>query len=124
MNRSEKAEILRLQSEGLGYKRIADVLGMPVNTVKSFCYRNLATLKQNACKQCGKEITQIPQRKKKSFCSDKCRMKWWNTHPEYIKRKSAIVVTCMCCGKEFQSYPKRNRKFCSRSCYAKFREKE
>ena len=126
MNNFEKNEIIRLQNQGLGYKRIADILGLPVNTVKSYCYRypNKSRELVHICKQCGIEVKQDPQRKKKLFCSDTCRMKWWNAHSEKIDRKALYRFTCSYCGQEFDSYGKRLRKFCSRDCYARFRTKE
>jgi len=123
MNSYEKNEIVKLQAQGLGYKKIADILELPVNTVKSFCYRYPSSKQDNVCEQCGKEITQTPHRKKKRFCSDKCRMMWWNSHPEKVKRKAIYTFTCQYCGKTFHSYGKQNQKFCSRDCYAKFRSK-
>jgi len=126
MNQYEKSEVVSLQNEGLGYKRIADILGLPVNTVKSYCYRNKSKSTQitNQCKQCGIEVKQEPQRKQKQFCSTDCRMKWWNTHTEQITHKTVTKFICPLCGCKFEVYGKRTRKFCSRECYAKFRTKE
>ena len=36
----ERAQVMKMQREGLGYKRIATVLSLPLNTVKTFCRRN------------------------------------------------------------------------------------
>lgn len=35
-----KSQVEQLRNNGLGYKRIASVLGVSVNTVKSMCQRN------------------------------------------------------------------------------------
>lgn len=40
MNDFERSQIMKLQQDGLGYKRIATATGLPVNTVKTFCRRN------------------------------------------------------------------------------------
>ncbi|WP_285023180.1 hypothetical protein [Lactococcus garvieae] len=37
MDTPTKQKIIDLQNEGVGYKRIADQLGVSLNTVKSFC---------------------------------------------------------------------------------------
>ena len=126
MNQHEKSEIARLQNEGLGYKKIADALGLPINTVKSYCYRNPVKSKQVKyfCKQCDAEVVQQTNRKEKKFCSDACRMKWWNSHPEQVNHKVVNKLTCPSCHKRFESYGKRKNMFCSRACYGKFRMKE
>lgn len=71
------ADIQMLREKGYGYKRIASELNLSVNTVKSYCRRHpVPAVKSNddsVCLNCGKPIEQIPQRKKKKFCSDKCR---------------------------------------------------
>lgn len=125
MNQCKKNEIARLQNEGLGYKKISDALGLPINTIKSFCYRNPIKSKQvkHFCKQCGVEIVQQPNRKEKKFCSDACRMKWWNSRLEQVNHKVVNQLICPSCCKRFESYGKRIRKFCSRACYGKFRMK-
>ena len=69
------------------------------------------------CTQCGKEIWQQPGRKTKRFCSDSCRYKWWNSHPNQLRRESLRQSVCPVCGKTFSAYGSRNRKYCSHDCY-------
>ena len=40
MNAEQKERIARLRDNGAGYTEIANALGLPVNTVKTFCRRN------------------------------------------------------------------------------------
>jgi len=40
------------------------------------------------CKQCGIEIRSIIGKKKKQFCSVRCRWDWWNNHIKEMKLKS------------------------------------
>ncbi len=47
MTREQREEIRRLRDCGEGYKHIAAMLGLSVNTVKSFCQRENA--KQQRC---------------------------------------------------------------------------
>lgn len=74
-----------------------------INTVKSYCQRNQLGGRKSTdsnkhfCKQCGIEVKQTPHRKLKKFCSDKCRMKWWNRHPEKLHRKSGKNIVCPIC---------------------------
>lgn len=37
MNHSKKEEINQLRKNGLGYKRISVIIGVPLNNVKSYC---------------------------------------------------------------------------------------
>lgn len=102
--------------------------GTSENTVKSFCRRNnlggaiVDTVNKAdgvLCTQCGVPLTHTVGAKQKRFCSDKCRMTWWNAHPEAIIRKAIYNFTCAYCNTAFESYGNKNRKYCSRSCYGK-----
>lgn len=123
MTISEKEQILQFQRNGLGYKKIASTLGLPVNGVKTFCRRHPVSDKAK-CLFCGAKLTIIPHKKTKKFCSDKCRMAWWNSHPELVKRKAIYTHTCAHCGRSFESYGNRHRIYCSRACYALARRKD
>lgn len=125
----QKTQIMKLRREGLGYGKIAQRLGISLNTVKSFCRRNeingdvttesfvMLTGEATACENCGREIQQIAKRKKKRFCCDKCRNEWWNSHLDQVKRKAVYHFRCTYCGKEFHIYGDRRRKYCSHECY-------
>ena len=120
MNKIQKEHIELLRAEGQSYTRIAYILGVSVNTVKSFCRRNDPGNVENAlkeqCRGCGSSLIQTKGAKQKHFCSDLCRMKWWNAHPEAVNRKAIYKLTCMQCGVEFESYGNKGRKYCSRTC--------
>jgi len=130
MTRTPKEKITQLRSEGLSYSKIAAAISISENTVKSFCRRNnlggIAAAnpdKQDGrcCRQCGKVLSPSSQLKTKRFCSDRCRMAWWNAHPEAVRRKAIYKLTCAFCGREFESYGNKQRKYCSRACYGKSR---
>lgn len=116
-------DIQSLRYLGYGYKKIAAILGLPENSVKSFCRRNPLDKEQRFCVCCGKAIENVPHKREKKFCSDKCRFEWWNSHPELVNRKTMYDYTCKQCGKQFQSYNTK-RKYCSRTCFAIARQKE
>lgn len=124
MTNNEMLLIARIQREGLGYKKIAAIVGLPVNTVKAYCRRhpvespveNTTSTDVHRCRSCGKPITLTPHKKERKFCSDKCRLEWWNSQPELMKRKTIHTFTCACCHKTFQSH-KSEQKYCSRKCY-------
>lgn len=126
MNITQKETIKALRLRGESYNNIAEALGISVNTIKSFCRRN--NLNDTAinkpeedsfCRQCNASLKHTPKKKQKVFCSDKCRMRWWNARPEKIRRKAAKQYICITCGRDFTGYGSRERKFCSRACYGK-----
>ncbi len=128
MNGLQKERIALLRAEGKSYTKIADTLGLSINTVKSYCRRNNlggnATIMSDPvdgtfCCQCGVPLKQTIGKKQKRFCSDKCRMAWWNAHPEEVKHKTIRAFTCHTCGKYFEAFGKRERKYCSRACYGR-----
>ena len=45
------------------------------------------------------------------------------SHQDLVNKKAYYHLTCQRCGKEFNSYGNKNRKYCSRECYAETRRK-
>jgi len=129
MTEKQKQEITQLRAEGKTYSQIAGLLGLSVNTVKSYCLRNniaggTPTRDGNSttgCKQCNGNLIQTPGAKPRKFCSPVCRSVWWAAHPHEIKQKAIYHFTCKGCGIAFSAYGNRNRKFCSHACYINHR---
>lgn len=132
MNKLQKEQIIRLRMDGLGYTKIAQMLGISQNTIKSFCRRNnlagqvgaqsiQTSVKQSFCKKCGKPLEDKDGGKSRKFCSDSCRLNWWKDHPELVNKKAIYHFTCACCGNKFNSYGNKERKYCSHPCYIKDR---
>ena len=126
MTNAERDYIIRYRQSGKSCAEIARVLGLSVNTVKSFCQRNriapstqaeFPTFSEKVCLGCGKKIELQPHRKTKRFCSDACRLHWWHTH--WDMEKNAVDRRCFSCGRVFRS--SRNQKYCSHACYIKAR---
>lgn len=124
MTDNQKQQIKILRESGESYAQISKMTGLPVNSIKTYCRRNNLTNantekdnKPSKCRYCGKPIEQILGRKEKKFCSDKCRMLWWNSHADQVNRKANYSCTCGFCGKQFISYGNKHRKYCSHSCY-------
>ncbi len=121
MTDNERKEVEKLRRVGLGYKKIASILDISINTVKSFCRRNnlLSPIQNDENNKkylyCSIIIKQHPNRKEKKFCSDKCRMKWWNVKRK--DRKATNTFKCLYCGVDFSVYGNAHRKFCSHECY-------
>lgn len=131
MTENQKTRILEMRRLGCTYRHIAATLSLPEGTVKTCCLRAakkslLTTPREPAtctCKQCGKEIIQVAKRKKRIFCTDACRQKWWGSHLFLIDpgSKAHHHHTCSYCHKSFTAYGNPKRKFCSHDCYIKAR---
>jgi endogenous inhibitor of DNA gyrase (YacG/DUF329 family) len=129
MNQYQKEQVLALRGSGETCANIAESLGLSVNTVKSFCRRNSAGNREAAkiktavttdggeCPQCGNKIKRISGRKPKRFCSDECRVLWWNSHTGNVNQKALYSFKCAHCGKDFTAYGNAKRRYCSHSCY-------
>ena len=66
MTNQQKEQIRTMRLQGVGYIKIGKALDISDNTVRSFCRRNgLGDKSKNAvaCKQCGKLIKNIANRK-------------------------------------------------------------
>lgn len=134
MTEREKEQIRSMRWRDAAYKEISESLGVSEATIKTFCRRNqltdtdllaLKSARQDfaipaLCIQCGKPLDQGMKQKPKRFCSDKCRLSWWNTHRDDVKQKNVQKLVCAACGKGFSSY-NAGRKFCSHACYIKAR---
>lgn len=105
MTQGQKEQINTLREQGNGYKRIAGILGVSVNTIASYCRRKTAV-----CPCCGAALVMTPKHRKKKFCSDACRLKWWYANSEKLNKKANYDCTCQFCGKVFVSYGNKNRK--------------
>lgn len=130
MNELQKEKIIEFRKLGLSYSKISEALGISINTVKSFCRRNNLgghlgqenkNINESFCKNCGKKLKQTPGRKPLKFCSDNCRVKWWNSHPELVNKKAIYSFKCINCDKPFTAYGNSKRKYCSHSCYISHR---
>lgn len=132
MTQNERETVTKLRNNGYGYIRISKMVGVSVNTVKSFCRRNCMTqdtvvriplvlgeglTEPHFCRNCGIEVVQIPGRKEKKFCSDRCRNLWWNRNLDKVQRKAVYVIQCKNCGKTFSVYGNANRKYCCHECF-------
>ena len=124
MTRQIQKNIDSLALQGLGYRRIAAELEISPNTVKSYLQRHPVETEYGICPQCGKPVHQTPGRRKRRFCSDGCRMLYWNSHKNQVKRQAYYDCVCLNCGKKFVSYGNSRRKYCSRDCYYEARRKK
>lgn len=123
MSPQEKLLINSLRLKGYNSFAIAKELNISPSTIRSYIYRNPIVPGTKQCLQCGAPIIQDTKRKEKKFCCDKCRNAWWKAHPSKINRKTFYTLTCEHCGKEFESYGNKKRKFCTRACYIESKQR-
>lgn len=128
MTGEQKQRIQDMRQQGSRYADIADAVGLAKNTVKTFCWRNNLTAcdasrdtgnedNKDTCKHCGKKLRQISNRKPKTFCNDACRLAWWRENRDRMDKKAVYWLTCTHCGRVFDSYGNKKRKYCSHACY-------
>lgn len=129
MTQDEKQKITELQKQGLKYPTIAKLTGLNINTVKSFCkvHPVNATDTQPGtvafCKECGRPVVVREKCKPRQFCSDACRVKWWNGHRTEVKHKKMSTFVCRQCGVKFTRPGRTAHHYCSRECYDTARKK-
>ncbi|MDY0316135.1 MAG: hypothetical protein RBQ63_00005 [Acholeplasmatales bacterium] len=78
-------KINELRELGYGYKKIANELNTSVSVVRYACNKQNEDGPVGYCEHCGKEMQFIKGKKRKRFCSDRCRWEWWN---EYRRKKA------------------------------------
>ena len=122
VDNTDKEHIKELYQNGYGHSKISDILGLNANTVKSYIRRLPKENKPNfECAECGKLFAQTPHQKKRRFCSEDCRYKWWRKHKDLSALSSSKTFICQNCGEEFLDYGGKERKFCSEDCSWKSR---
>lgn len=133
----QKNKIPELRSSGMGYKAIANVLGLSRDVVRSFCKKyglegNAAVIRENIelrvkngvlCACCSKPLKQPKTGRKRKFCSEECRRAWWKKNTDkHGRRDTALYKSdCAYCGITFESYGNKSRKYCCHECYIKDR---
>lgn len=132
MTNEQRERAKTLRREGWGYKKIAALLSVSENTIKSFCRTKglggkLAASDHFAddkhCRECGNPLKQIAGVKRRKFCTPECRVKWWSQHPESIRHKAVNSFNCPACKKQFSVYGNSAQKYCSHDCYIEARFK-
>ncbi|MFP7442928.1 RNA polymerase subunit sigma-70 [Bacillus infantis] len=135
MNDEQRKQIKILRYQGLGYKKIAESMGLSRDVVRGYCKRHglngLATelvLNQDEddkfikeitymyCLSFGSELEQNQGRgAKRKNCSIECKRKFEKENPKIYK------LHCDYCRKEYLSERVQKRKFCSNDCYVRNR---
>ena len=142
LTKKEQQGIVYLRSGNMSYTKIALLLNLTREDVRGYCVEQnvngdadkiaaqVAAKKKRkkmywVCEYCGVIINTNPFKrgKKRRFCSEWCRRRWWAEHPDKQNRRESAFYhfTCKMCKKEFTAYGNKNRQFCSVSCAVNYR---
>ena len=129
----QKEQVSMMRAQGLGYRKIANELGIQRDSVRNYCNsekksktREIAGNTENnkeVCLWCNAPLIQSGIGRKKQFCNDRCRYQWQRKRAEEHAGSTEAFYerSCKCCGKEFTVYGNRKRVYCSRQCYISHR---
>lgn len=121
MTDREKSKIIELRKKGYGFGQISKELNIPRSSVSTFCQRNNINIgnldRFVSCKNCERVINLENKKKPRIFCSDECRVCWWNTHQNRVNKKAIYEFDCPKCGNHFTTYGNKKQKYCSHNCY-------
>ena len=109
MNSLQKVQVEKMRTSGIGFKEISEKTNIPVSTIKSYCYKHSIqdiTAESDAplCPQCGQPVPKM-RFKPRRFCSDACRAKYWNQHPDEMKKRSVLSTTVPTVAKPLMTMP-------------------
>ena len=132
MDDRQKREIRRMRLEGKGYRIIAKEIGLSRDIVRNFCksqglagYADKGLVLEGkelrrdkgVCIECGKELEQPKTGRRRLFCCEDCRRGWWKRNNDQVNKKAYYKIRCLCCGKVFEVYGNKDRRYCSHECY-------
>ena len=90
LTEADKDKILYMRRNGLGYRNIAKATGISADTIKSFIRRHglggvLVDKERHLddfCPICGRLLEHTPNKRRKVYCSNNCRLKAWKKRQE------------------------------------------
>jgi len=87
---NDDTKIKELRNKGYGYKKIAKELSMKPQTIRYICRKYEQEDLIGTCKNCNLEMKSVKSKKRKTFCSDRCRWQWWNKQRKGIIKNETI----------------------------------
>ena len=129
----QEEQIRLLRAQGVGYRQIANQLNLSRDAVRYYCKVNNLNGQGEAvqaniqrimtddtvCSYCGGFLVQPKTGRKRRFCCEACRRKWWGQNRDKIRKGAGAIYgfTCKRCGKEFTAYGNSHRLYCSHECF-------
>lgn len=124
-NDNLKDKVNELRVKKYGYKKIASELEITISAARHMCKKiKEEDVLVGYCENCGLRIKSIQGKKRKRFCSDKCRWQWWNKNNKKVNKKAYYDYECKYCKTKFRAYGNKNRVYCSHECYVKSKTKK
>ena len=100
MKKQDIKIIHEMLQQGKTSREISLAVGIPSSTIRSHVRNHPEIYGSKPCQNCGQVMVQPIGRKVKHFCSDRCRMAWWNSHREQVQKKAYYPLVCAHCGFE------------------------
>lgn len=99
LSKSEQEKVSNMRRLGFGYRRIAKFLGLNTMAVKYYLGKtwtgeeeiSTSVSIKDLCPNCGLPVVQIPHKRRRIYCSDKCRLQSWHKK-NYKSKKREVVV--------------------------------
>lgn len=133
MTDQQRQQIQEMRIQGDGYRAISKATHLSRDIVRNYCKKrgyighgnalvmNIAEMQTTggACRECGFILKQPKRGRKRQFCCEEHRRKWWQEHPEAGARNQSALYTKICptCGRIFTVYGQKERIYCSRECF-------
>ena len=114
----QKELIIAYHNKGLSNNEIAEKVGVTNEYVRTVCSRKRRAKNRspddsvNTCVYCGKPLDLSGNRRRRLFCDEGCRKKYYNQ----AEMRTPYICTCANCGLEFVSYGFPGKRYCSREC--------
>lgn len=137
MTTMQEEQIRLLREQGVGYRNIGNIVHLSRDVVRNYCRthnlngyhdavkKNMLRMiaDRNVCTYCGAPIKQKKTGRPKKFCSDKCRLRWWQQNRDQMKKNPDAMYEFHCnyCGKPFTAYGNKKRLYCCHDCYVRDR---
>lgn len=126
MTEMQVARMWLLKTQGASSREIADAVGLPLGTVKSYFSRHkeppvsLFAKAESTCTFCGKPLPPSSGPRPKRFCDRRCYIRWWYAQDNH--RRTVYNYTCKVCGKPFSVSSVKTQQYCSSACFQKARK--
>ena len=110
LNILQEEQIRLLRSQGVGYRQIANRLNLSRDAVRYYCKANdlnghreavlsntqCIKTDENFCSCCGELLVQPKTGRKRRFCCEACRRKWWGQNRDKVRKGPEAIYGFTC----------------------------